>query len=146
MPQSEFNLRLIEEFRANRGEIVSGLFKGRPTILLLTTRGRKSGEQRTTPVGYTMDGGRMHIHTVNAGRPQIPQWYFNLLANPEVMLEMGTETYQARAVLLDDAESERLLAQFADQDPRLRERLDGMTDGAAPRPRRRIPIIRMERL
>jgi deazaflavin-dependent oxidoreductase (nitroreductase family) len=145
MPQSEFNLRLIEEFRANGGAIVSEPFKG-ASILLLTTTGRKSGEARTTPVGYTMAGDRMYIHTVNAGRPQLPQWYFNLVANPQVTLELGKERYQARAVVMDDAESERLLAQFAGQEPRLQAVLDRMTAEAAPRPRRRIPIVRMERL
>jgi deazaflavin-dependent oxidoreductase (nitroreductase family) len=145
MPQSEFNLQLIEEFRAHRGEIVSGPFKGLE-LLLLTTTGRKSGEPRTTPVGYRIDGDRMYIHTVNAGRPQVPQWYFNLVANPEVTLEVGAETYRARAVLLDDAESERVLTQFAGQEPRLQAVLDRMTAEAAPLPRRRIPLIRVERL
>lgn len=145
MPQSEFNLQLMEEFRTNRGEIVSGPFKG-TALLLLTTTGRKSGEQRTTPVGYRMDGDRTYIHTINAGRPTIPQWYFNLVANPEVTLEVGSESYRARAVTLDDAESERLLAQFADRDPRFQPVLDRMTAEAAPRPRRRIPLVRLERL
>jgi deazaflavin-dependent oxidoreductase (nitroreductase family) len=144
MPQSEFNLRLIEEFRANGGEIVSEPFKG-TALLLLTTTGRRSGEPRTMPVGYRTDGDRMYIHTVNAGRPHIPQWYFNMVANPEVTLEVGNETYQARAVPLDDAESERLLAQLAGQEPRLQAVLDRMTAEAAPGPRRRIPLVRLER-
>jgi deazaflavin-dependent oxidoreductase (nitroreductase family) len=145
MPQSEFNLQLIEEFRANGGEVVTGPFKGLE-LLLLTTTGRKSGEPRTTPVGYRMDGDSMYIHTVNAGRPQIPQWYFNLLANPEATLEVGKATYRARAVALSDEESERVLAQYAKREPRLQAVLDRMTAEAAPQPRRRIPLVRMERL
>jgi len=145
MPQSEFNLRLMEEFRANGGEIVSGRFKG-DAMLLLTTTGRKSGEPRTTPMGYTMDGDRMYILTTNALKPQLPNWYFNLVANPEVTLEVGKETYRARAVVLDDAEGERYLAQLADREPRLQAVLDRMAAEAAPLPRRRIPIIRVERL
>lgn len=145
MPQNEFNLRLIEEFRANRGEVDFGPYK-RAAVLLLTTTGRKSGEPRTTPIGYRMAGDRMYVHTINAGRPQIPQWYWNLAANPEVTLEVGAETYQARAVLVEDQEGERLLAQFADRDPRMQEVLDRMTAEAAPQPRRRIPIVQMERL
>src|SRR5262249_11096642 len=120
-------------------------FKG-DVLMLLTTTGRKSGEPRTTPVGFRMDGDRVYIHTVNAGRPRIPNWYFNLLANPEVTVERGTEAFQARAVALDDAESERWLAEYAGREPRLQAVLDRMSSEAAPRPRRRIPIVRLERL
>jgi deazaflavin-dependent oxidoreductase (nitroreductase family) len=88
----------------------------------------------------------MYIHTINAGRPQIPQWYWNLVTNPEVTLEVGAETYQARAVPVEDQEGERLLAQFADQDPRMQDVLDRMAAEATPQPRRRIPIVQMERL
>jgi deazaflavin-dependent oxidoreductase (nitroreductase family) len=153
MPQSEFdlrttNLRIIEEYRATGGEgaeLVAGRFKG-DGMLLLTTTGRKSGEARTTPVGYRMDGDRMYILTMNAGRPQLPNWYWNLGANPQVTLEVGTETYQARAVVAGEVEGERLLAQFAGREPRLQAALDKMTADAAPRPRRRVPIVRLERL
>jgi deazaflavin-dependent oxidoreductase (nitroreductase family) len=92
-----------------------------------------------------MVGDARYIHTVNAGRPQIPQWYWNVAANPEVTLEFGTETVRARAVLLSDEESERLLAQFARDEPRLQEVLARMAAEAAPQPRRRIPLIRVER-
>jgi deazaflavin-dependent oxidoreductase (nitroreductase family) len=145
MAQSEFNLQLIEEFRANGGQIVTGPFKG-DVLLLLTTTGRKSGEPRTSPMGFTMDGDRMHILAMNARRPVLPNWYFNLAANPEVTLEVGTETYPARAVVLDKAEGERLLAQFADRNPRLKAALEYMAAEAAPRPRRWIPIVRLERV
>ncbi|MEX0782322.1 MAG: nitroreductase/quinone reductase family protein [Dehalococcoidia bacterium] len=145
MAQSDFNLQLIEEFRANGGEIVSGRFKGLP-LLLLTTTGRKTGEPRTTPVGYTMDGDQMYIHTVNAGRPQVPQWYWNMAANPDITLEIGAETHRATAVLMSEQESERLLARFADREPRLQPVLDRMTAEAAPNPPRQIPIVRVERL
>lgn len=145
MPQSEFNLRLIEEFRANGGEIVSGRFQG-DAMLLLTTTGRKSGEPRTTPMGYTMDGDCMHILAMNASKPRLPNWYWNLVANPEVTLEVGKETYRARAVVLGEVEGERLLAQFADREPRLQAALARMTADAAPLPRRRVPIVQLERL
>jgi deazaflavin-dependent oxidoreductase (nitroreductase family) len=145
MPQSEFNLRLIEEFRANGGESVSGRFQG-AMLLLLTTTSRKSGELWTTPVGYWMDGEHMYIHTVNAGRPKIPHWYFNLVATPAVTLEVGQETYRARAVDVGEEESERRLAQLADREPRFQAVLARMTAEAAPRPRRRIPIVWVERL
>ena len=61
-------------------------------------------------------------------------------------VEVGTETYQAQAVRLNDAESERILAQYAEREPRLQAVLDRMTAEAAPHPRRRIPLVRLERL
>jgi deazaflavin-dependent oxidoreductase (nitroreductase family) len=87
-------------------------------MLLLTTTGRKSGEPRTTPMGYTMDGDRMYILAMN-GKADAPELVSSLVANPEVTLEVGKETYRARAVVMDDAEGERLLARFADREPRL---------------------------
>jgi deazaflavin-dependent oxidoreductase (nitroreductase family) len=145
MPQSDFNLQLIEEFRANGGQMVSGRFKG-DALLLLTTMGRKSGESRTTPMGYQLDGDRLYIVAFNARKPTLPHWYFNLGAHPEVTLEVGTETYRARAVVLDDTEGERLLTQFAAREPRIQAALESMAAEAAPRPRRQIPIVRLERL
>ncbi len=145
MAQSELNLQIIDEFRANGGQVLHERFRG-GALLLLTTTGRATGEPRTTPVGYRMNGGEMYIHTVNAGRPQIPQWYWNLAANPDVTLELGEETYRARAVLMSEQESERLLAEFAAADPRMQPVLDRMAAEAAPERRRRIPIVRVERL
>jgi deazaflavin-dependent oxidoreductase (nitroreductase family) len=144
MPQSDFNLQRIEEFRENGGEIVTGPFKGM-TLMLLTTTGRKSGERRTTPVGFTMLDEAMYVHTVNAGRPEIPQWYWNMAANPEVTLEIGTEKHAARATLLSEEESEQLLAEFARRQPLMQPVLDRMAAEAAPHPRRQIPVVRIER-
>ena len=144
MAQTDFNLQLIDEFRANRGQVVTGPFKGM-TLMLLTTTGRKSGKPRTTPVGFTMVGDHMYVHTVNAGRPQIPQWYWNMAANPEVTLEFGAEAVQARAELLDEQESERLLAQFAASVPLLQQVLDRMAEQAAPQRRRQVPLVKLNR-
>jgi deazaflavin-dependent oxidoreductase (nitroreductase family) len=97
-------------------------------------------------MGYTMDGDRMYVLTTNALKPTLPNWYWNLVANPEVTLEVGTETYRARAVVLGEEEGEQLLARFAEREPRLQAALAGMAADAAPLPRRRVPIVRLERL
>lgn len=144
MAQSEFNLQLIEDFRSNGGNVTMGPFAG-AQMLLLTTTGRKTGLQHTTPMGYTLTDGHMHVMTTNALKPVLPQWFHNLVANPAVTLEVGSETYPATATPLSDEESEALLARFAEAEPRLKGALEKMAADAAPAPRRRIPLVRFER-
>src|SRR5689334_18048417 len=95
----EINRRTIEEYRANRGNPDSP-FKNRP-LLLLTTTGAKSGQQRTTPMMYVRDGDRLLVIASNAGAPKHPDWYRNLLANPQVTVELGNETFEATATPLE---------------------------------------------
>jgi deazaflavin-dependent oxidoreductase (nitroreductase family) len=104
-----FNDRIIEEFRANGGQ-VSGVFEG-ADLLLLTTVGAKSGEDRTSPVGYARDGERILVFGSNAGQPKHPDWYHNLLANPNVTVELGTDTFTAYAMPLHGEERDRLYAE-----------------------------------
>jgi deazaflavin-dependent oxidoreductase (nitroreductase family) len=100
------NQRIIDEFRANGGK-VGGYFAGTP-LLLLTTTGAKSGKRTVSPVACTVDGDRFIVYASAAGRPNHPAWYHNLVANPEVTVEYGTERFQARATVLTGAERDRL--------------------------------------
>lgn len=116
---SDFNRKIIDEFRANEGK-VGGPFEGAP-VLLLTSTGAKSGEQRTTPVVYQPDGERMVIFASKAGAPQNPAWYHNLRANPTATVEVGPDTVDVEAVVTDGDERQRLfdkqkqlMPQFAD--------------------------------
>ena len=116
---SDFNRKIIDEFRANEGK-VGGPFDGAP-VLLLTSTGAKSGEQRTTPVVYQPDGERMVIFASKAGAPENPAWYHNLRANPTATVEVGADTVEVEAVVTDGDERERLFSkqkelmpQFAD--------------------------------
>jgi deazaflavin-dependent oxidoreductase (nitroreductase family) len=116
---SDFNRKVIDEFRANEGK-VGGPFEGAP-VLLLTSTGAKSGEQRTTPVVYQPDGDRMVIFASKAGAPENPAWYHNLRANPSAIVEVGPDTVEVEAVVTDGDERERLFSkqkqlmpQFAD--------------------------------
>jgi deazaflavin-dependent oxidoreductase (nitroreductase family) len=107
----DFNQRIIDEFRANGGT-VGGMFQGTP-LILITTEGRHSRRPRTNPVTYLRDGGRYLIFGSNLGRPAHPGWYHNLLASPQVTMEVGTgdghiRTLSARAVVLHGAERDRL--------------------------------------
>jgi deazaflavin-dependent oxidoreductase (nitroreductase family) len=116
---SDFNRKVIDEFRANEGK-VGGPFEGAP-VLLLTSTGAKSGEQRTTPVVYQPDGERMVIFASKAGAPENPAWFHNLRANPTATVEVGPDTVEVEAVVTDGDERERLFSkqkqlmpQFAD--------------------------------
>ena len=115
MPQTDFNLKIIEEFRANGGETF-GPFKGRP-LLLLTTTGAKSGETHTMPLVYSKDGERYVVIASMGGAPKHPAWYFNVKANPKVTLEVGTEKFQATATIAEGAERDRLYEKQAEAMP-----------------------------
>jgi deazaflavin-dependent oxidoreductase (nitroreductase family) len=102
----EANRKVIEEFRANGGQ-VSGQFAGTP-LVLLTHTGARSGRRYTSPVAYLADGDRLVVFGANGGRPTHPGWYHNLVANPAVTVEVGTQTLDMLATLLDGDERERL--------------------------------------
>ncbi len=103
-----FNKATIAEFRANNGK-VGGAFAG-ASLLLLTTVGAKSGLARTNPLAYFIDHDRYIIMASYAGAPDNPPWYFNLLASPEVSVEVGTEQFKARAAVVPEPERTALYA------------------------------------
>lgn len=99
---SNYNEKIIAEFRANEGR-VGGPFDGAPLLLLHTT-GAKSGGERINPMMYKPDEGRVLVFASAAGADNHPAWYYNLVANPEVVVEVGTDTYTAIATPLADPE------------------------------------------
>src|SRR6202162_3235519 len=111
----EFNRNLIQDLRAN-GKATSGPFKGRE-VLILTTKGAKSKEVRETPLVYTRDGDRYVIVASKGGAPTHPAWYHNLVAYPEVTLEINKEKFKARAHAAQGDEYERLYQQHAGINP-----------------------------
>jgi deazaflavin-dependent oxidoreductase (nitroreductase family) len=129
------NRRLIEEFRTHGGK-VGGMWEGTP-LLLLTTTGAKSGERRTTPVAYLPDGDRLIVWASNGGSPTTPDWYHNLVAHPHVTVEVGTQTFDAIAVVTADAERERLWTKAVQWYPILAETQAKIT--------RQFPLIALSR-
>ena len=87
---NEFNEGIINEFRANSG-IVGGPFDGAPMILV-NHRGARSGKEYTAPLVYTRDGDGYVVIASKGGAPEDPRWFRNLVANPDVTVEVGTET------------------------------------------------------
>jgi deazaflavin-dependent oxidoreductase (nitroreductase family) len=127
-----WNTQIIQEFRTNGGT-VGGIYEG-ASLLLLTTKGRKSGQPRTTPLGYQRDGDQFIVAASFRGAPKHPDWYLNLLALSQVTVEVGKETFTALATTIEGLERERLLAQW----PQVIE------DQA--RTSRQIPLVALQRM
>ncbi len=110
---NDMNKAIIEEFRANAGQ-VGGWAAGMP-LVLLTTTGAKTGRSHTTPAAYRRKGDRVFVFASMAGAPTNPAWYHNLVANPTVTVELGAERFEATATPLPDPErAEVYAAQSAD--------------------------------
>jgi len=107
---NNWNKKVIEEFRANDGR-VGGNFEGK-VLLLLHTRGAKSGQERINPVATVKDGERWVVIASKAGAPTHPDWYYNVVANPQVTVEVGTEKFQALASVAEEPERTRLYDQM----------------------------------
>ena len=133
---SDMNSEIIEEFRANDGE-VGGYFENM-SLLLLHTTGAKSGQPRLNPVAYTNDGDRLVIAASKSGAPTNPDWYYNVVANPEVSVEVGTEKFQARAAVMPEPERTELFGKMASKYP-------GFSD-YEQKSTRVIPVITLTRL
>jgi deazaflavin-dependent oxidoreductase (nitroreductase family) len=103
---NDWNATVIAEFRSNGG-VVGGQFEGAP-VLLLHTKGAKSGQERINPMMYLDYEGKRYIFASYAGAPTNPDWYHNLVANPDVTVEAGTETYEATASPVSLAERDRI--------------------------------------
>ena len=107
----DFNTAIIEEFRANDG-IVGGPFAGTP-VLLLTTTGARSGLERVNPMVYRTEGDEHYVFASKAGAPTNPDWFHNLVAHPEVTVELGSDRYRATADVLEGEERDRVYAAHA---------------------------------
>ena len=103
---NDWNQQIIAEFRANEGR-VGGPFEGAPMVLVSHT-GARSGTVRTTPLMYLPDGEDIVIFASKAGAPDNPDWFHNLVANPEATAEVGSDTLQVRARVAEGTERDDL--------------------------------------
>jgi deazaflavin-dependent oxidoreductase (nitroreductase family) len=117
-----FNRKLIEEFRANHGQL-SGPMAGR-SLMVLTTTGAKSGKERTTVIGFRKDGDRIIAIASGNGASSDPAWYLNLQARPIATLEVGPDKFKVRARTARPEEREKLsrLIDYLDQQQSLTKR------------------------
>ena len=100
-----YNQGVVSEFRANHGVVSQPPFP----ILLLSTTGARTGRRATVPLGFGVDdNGRVFVVASKAGAPRHPAWFHNLRADPAVTVELGDGTFQARAVVTEGEERDRL--------------------------------------
>jgi deazaflavin-dependent oxidoreductase (nitroreductase family) len=136
MNWNEWNAKIIEEFRANGGK-VGGDFEGAP-LLLLHTKGAKTGRPHVTPLMYLAEDGRTFVFASKGGAATNPDWYHNLVADPDVTIEIGVGTSQARAEVVTGAERDELYARQVERRPQFGE--------YERRTARTIPVVRLERV
>jgi deazaflavin-dependent oxidoreductase (nitroreductase family) len=130
------NTPVIKEFRANAGK-VGGMFEGMD-LLLLTTKGRKSGQPRVAPLAYSTDGDALVVAGSNGGRDTDPWWVANLDADPTATVELGTESFPAQVeIVRSGAERDRLYAAHA-------QKMPGFA-GYERKTDRTIPVVKLTR-
>jgi deazaflavin-dependent oxidoreductase (nitroreductase family) len=148
---NQLNQAVIKEFRANQGKVV-GLLEETPDLqalaskldilgqplLLLTMAGAKTGRTLVRPVCYSRDGHRLVIIASRGGDPRNPPWYYNLVANPVVIVEVGTEKFKAKATQVYGAERDRLFAEAAKRMPLFAEYQN--------KTKRQIPLLVLTRI
>jgi deazaflavin-dependent oxidoreductase (nitroreductase family) len=133
---SDYNTRIIEEFRANGGR-VGGPWAGTPMILIHHI-GARSGIERVSPLGcFPQADGRWAIVASNGGSPTHPDWYYNLKANPRIRVEVGAQTIWALAEELDDNTRAGLWPKLIAESPAIGE--------FQARTRRQIPVFMLTR-
>ena len=132
---SDWNDKIIAEFRANEGR-VGGQFAGAPLLLLHST-GARSGQERVNPVMYQAVGDDWAVFASKAGAPDNPDWYHNLKANPEATIEVGTDTIEVKARVLEPEERAPI---WEEQ----KARYPGFADYEA-KTARVIPVVLLER-
>ena len=103
---SDFNAPIIDEFRANGGK-VGGMFEGAP-LVLLHHKGAKTGRERVNPLMYQKVGDDIAVFASKGGAPAHPDWYHNLVANPDTSIEIGTETRNVHARVASPEERARI--------------------------------------
>jgi deazaflavin-dependent oxidoreductase (nitroreductase family) len=132
---NDWNTKVIEEFRANGGHVK---FDSKDVpILLLHTRGAKTGEDRVNPVMYLEDNGRLFVFASKAGGDTNPDWYYNLVAHPEVLVELGGDTFPATAIVVKGEERDRIWGLMAQAMPQFGEYQTKTT--------RVIPVVELRR-
>lgn len=132
-----YNRALIEEFRTNHGQ-VTGMFAGAP-LVVITTKGAKSGQPRETPIVHTRDDrGNVVVIASKGGAPTNPDWYHNLVANPAVKVELPDEVYDARARVATGEERRKLYDAQAAVMPNFAQYEKATT--------REIPVVVLERV
>lgn len=132
---SDWNAKIIEEFRTNHGR-VGGMFEG-ATLLLLTHRGAKSGTERTSPLMYREEDGHIYVFASKGGHTTDPHWFPEHHREPRVTIEIGDESFPARAAEITGAERDEIYSRQALDIPQFGEYQQGT--------QRTIPVVELVR-
>lgn len=133
---NDWNTQVIEEFRANDGKVAQF---GDAPLVILSTIGAKSGQVRETPLVALVEDDGMYVFASKAGAPTNPDWYYNLIAHPEINVEYGSESFTARVEEMPEAEGQAALRRQAAIMPQFGDYIES----AAPRV---IPVFSINRL
>ena len=128
----EQNEPIIKEFRENGGKV-----NGRTSLILLTTKGARTGRTRVIPLMYVPYGNQILAVASKGGSVNHPDWYYNILAHPDVTVEVGTEKFETTARILTGSEREKAFEKAVEVFPPY-----GRYQKKAPR---EIPVIALER-
>jgi deazaflavin-dependent oxidoreductase (nitroreductase family) len=131
----DWNQRIIDEFRENGGKI-GGPFEGAPLLLLHST-GARSGKIRVNPMMYQCVRDAYAVFASKAGADTNPDWFHNLVANPEASVEVGTETFDVTARVAEGSERERIWTKQKRNYPGFADYEKGAS--------RQIPVVILER-
>lgn len=134
MGVSDWNTTIIEQFRAQGGK---GVAQFGDALLLLHHTGARTGIVRVNPLAYYDDGDRLVIVASKGGAPQNPDWFFNLRANPDTTIEIGSETVEVRAAEITGDDYEQTW-------PRVTAAMPGFADYQT-KTARRIPLVALHR-
>jgi deazaflavin-dependent oxidoreductase (nitroreductase family) len=126
------NQAVIEEFRANGGKMASGA-----ELILLTTTGAKTGQPRIAPLILVEEGDRLLAVASKGGAPKHPDWYLNLVAHPQVTVEVGSEKFETTAKILSGDERAKAFKRSAEVFPPYAD--------YQKKTEREIPVIALER-
>jgi deazaflavin-dependent oxidoreductase (nitroreductase family) len=131
----EMNRPVIAEFRETGGK-AGGMFEGKPLVLVHHV-GAKSGKERIAPLVPLLDEGRIYVFASKGGAPTNPDWYHNLVANPDTVVEFGSETFPVTARVLTGDERVAVYAKQSEVEPQFAEYQRNTT--------RLIPVIELQR-
>lgn len=129
-----FENALIDDMRAHGGAVTSGPLAGHP-LLIMISRGAKSGERRRAILTFTRDAGDYVVAGTASGAPTTPAWVQNVRENPSVEIEAENRTFEATARVVDDDDRERLWKQHVEALPHFADYPE--------KSRRTIPIVRI---
>ena len=134
--RDDWNAKIIDEFRTNAGK-VGGPFEG-ATLLLLHSKGAKTGAERVNPLAYQSVGDNFAVFASKGGADDNPDWLYNVKANPDVTVEVGTDTVDVRARVAEGEERERIWT-------RQKELMPGFAE-YEQKTIRQIPVVVLERV